>query len=148
LAPITMADVQTSPDAQALLLHHSTTGCITWRVLLRPELRRPGESEVVEVQKLGRTGKLLNQVIGWGGGSWRSEPSRKVRQWLRSEIMGLLCARASQRAAEAAGNHAERQKVAASAVMPFPSLLSAELLAAHCPGYYGRDSRAAGGGKR
>jgi hypothetical protein len=30
-------------------------------------------------------------VIGWGGGSWRSERSRKVRQWLRSEIIGLLC---------------------------------------------------------
>jgi hypothetical protein len=139
-----MANVQVSPDAQAVLLHHSTTGGITWRVLLRPELRRAGESEVVEFQKLGRKGKLLDQVIGWGGGSWRSEPSRKVPQWLRTEIMGLLCARASQRAAEAAASCAERQMQAASAVMPFPSFLSAELLAAHCPGYYGRHSSSAG----
>ena len=88
-----MADVQISPEVQPLLLHHSTTGGITWRVLLRPELRRAGESEVVEFVKLGRKGKLLDQVIGWGGGSWRSEPSRKVPQWLRSEIMGLaVCA--------------------------------------------------------
>ena len=86
-----MAAVQISADAQPLLLHHATTGGSTWRVLLRPELRRAGESEVVECQKLGRSGKLLDQVIGWGGGSWRSERSRKVPQWLRSEIMGLLC---------------------------------------------------------
>ena len=118
-----MADVQISPDAQAVLLHQSTSGGITWRVLLRPELRRAGESEVVEFVKLGRKGKLLDQVIGWGGGSWRSEPSRKVPQWLRTEISGLLCARASQRAARA---------------IAFPAVLSAELLAAHCPGYYGR----------
>jgi hypothetical protein len=140
-----MADAQISPESQPLLLHHSTTGGITWRVLLRPELRRAGESEVVEFQKLGRSGKLLDQVIGWGGGSWRSEPSRKVPQWLRSEIVGLLCARASQRAAEAAGSSAERQQQAAARAMAFPSFLSAELLAAHCPGYYGRHSSAAGG---
>jgi hypothetical protein len=139
-----MADVQISPDAQAVLLHHSTTGGITWRVLLRPELRRAGESEVVEFVKLGRKGKLLDQVIGWGGGSWRSEPSRKVPQWLRTEVVGLLCARASQRAAEAAGSCAERQQQAVAARLPFPSFLSAELLAAHCPGYYGRHSSAAG----
>jgi hypothetical protein len=141
-----MADVQISADAQAVLLHHSTTGSITWRVLLRPELRRAGESEVVEFQKLGRKGKLLDQVIGWGGGSWRSEPSRKVPQWLRTEVVGLLCARASQRAAEAAsGSCAERQQQAAARVMAFPSFLSAELLAAHCPGYYGRHSSTSGG---
>jgi hypothetical protein len=86
---------------------------------------------VVEFVKLGRKGKLLDQVIGWGGGSWRSEPSRKVPQWLRSEIIGLLCARASQRAAEAAsGSCAERQQQAAARAMAFPSFLSAELLAA------------------
>jgi hypothetical protein len=141
-----MADAQISPESQPLLLHHSTTGGITWRVLLRPELRRAGESEVVEFQKLGRNGKLLDQVIGWGGGSWRSEPSRKVPQWLRTEIIGLLCARASQRAAEAAnGSCAESQQQAAARAMVFPSFLSAELLAAHCPGYYGRHSSAAGG---
>jgi hypothetical protein len=39
-----MADVQISPDIQPLLLHHSTTGGITWRVLLRPELRWGGGS--------------------------------------------------------------------------------------------------------
>jgi hypothetical protein len=145
-APIAMADVQISPDVQAVLLHHSTTGSITWRVLLRPELRRARESEVVEFQKLGRKGKLLDQVISWGGGSWRSEPSRKVPHWLRSEIVGLLCARASQRAAEAAsGSCAERQMQADARAMAFPSFLSAELLAAHCPGYYGRHSSAAGG---
>jgi hypothetical protein len=104
-----MADIHVSPDAQAVLLHHSTTGGITWRVLLRPELRRAGESEVVEFQKLGRKGKLLDKVIGWGGGSWRSEPSRKVPQWLRSEIMVLLCARSTQRAAEAASGIVELQ---------------------------------------
>jgi hypothetical protein len=140
-----MADVQISPDAQAVLLHHSTTGSITWRVLLRPELRRAEESEVVEFVKLGRKGKLLDQVIGWGGGSWRSEPNRKVPQWLRTEIVGLLCARASQRAAESAGSCAERQQQAAARAMAFPSFLSAELLAAHCPGYYARHSSAAGG---
>jgi hypothetical protein len=140
-----MADGHLSPESQALLLHQSSTGGITWRVLLRPELRRAGDSEVVEFQKLGRKGKLLDQVIGWGGGSWRSEPSRKVPQWLRTEIVGLLCARASQRAAEAAGSSAKRQKVAAARAMAFPSFLSAELLAAHCPGYYGRHSSAAGG---
>jgi hypothetical protein len=141
-----MADVHVSPDAQAVLLHHSTTRGITWRVLLRPELRRAGESEVVEFVKLGRKGKLLDQVIGWGGGSWRSEPSRKVPQWLRTEIIGLLCARASQRAAEAAsGSCAERQQQIAARAMAFPSFLSAELLAAHCPGYYGRHCSAAGG---
>jgi hypothetical protein len=131
-----MADVQISADAQALLLHQSTTAGITWRVLLRPELRRAGESEVVEFVKLGRK----------GGGSWRSEPSRKVPQWLRTEIIGLLCARASQRAAAAAsGSCAERQQQAAARAMAFPSFLSAELLAAHCPGYYGRHCSAAGG---
>jgi hypothetical protein len=140
-----MADVQISADAQAVLLHHSTNGGITWRVLLRPELRRAGESEVVEFQKLGRKGKLLDQVIGWGGGSWRSEPSRKVPQWLRTEVIGLLYARAGQRAAEATGSCAERQQQAAARAMAFPSFLSAELLAAHCPGYYGRHSSAAGG---
>jgi hypothetical protein len=140
-----MADVQISADAQAVLLHQSTTGGITWRVLLRPELRRAGESEVVEFVKLGRTGKLLDQVIGWGGGSWRSEPSRKVPQWLRTEIVGLLCARASQRAAESAGSCAERQHQAAARAMAFPSFLSAELLAVQCPGCYGRHSSAAGG---
>jgi hypothetical protein len=66
-------------DAQALLLRHSTTGSITWRVLLRPELRRAGESEVVEFVKLGRKSKLFDQMIGWGGGGWRSDTSRKVR---------------------------------------------------------------------
>ena len=135
-----MADVQISPDAQAVLLHHSTTGGITWRVLLRPELRRAGESEVVEFVKLGRKGKLLDQVIGWGGGSWRSEPSRKVPQWLRTEVVGLLCARSAVRAAEAAGG-----KQGAGAVMAFPSFLSAELLAAHCPGYFQRHSAGRGG---
>jgi hypothetical protein len=88
-----MANVQLSPYSPAVLLHQSTTGGITWRVLLRPELRRAGESEVVEFVKLGRKGKLLDQVIGWSGGSWRSEPSRKVPQWLRTEIVGLLRAR-------------------------------------------------------
>jgi len=68
-----------------------------------------------------------------------------VPQWLRTEIVGLLCARASQLAAEAADSSAERQKVAAARPMAFPSFLSAELLAAHCPGYYGRHSSAAGG---
>jgi hypothetical protein len=141
-----MADVQISADAQPLLLHHSTTGSNTWRVLLRPELRRAGESEVVEFVELGRKGKLLDQVIGWGGGSWRSEPSRKVPQWLRTEVIGLLYARAGQRAAEAAsGSCAERQQQAAARAMAFPSFLSAELMAAHCPGYYGRHSSAAGG---
>jgi hypothetical protein len=109
-------------------------------VLLRPELRRAGESEVVEFQKLGRKGKLLDQVIGWGGGSWRSEPSRKVPQWLRTEVVGLLCARSAVRAAEAAGG-----KQGAGAVMAFPSFLSAELLAAHCPGYFQRHSAGRGG---
>jgi len=140
-----MADVQISPDPQPRLLHQSSTGGITWRVLLRPELRRAGESEVVEFVKLGRKGKLLDQVIGWGGGSWHSEPSRKVPQWLPTEIVGLLCARASQRAAEAAGSCTERQKVAAARAMAFHSFLSAELLAAHCPRYYERHSSAAGG---
>jgi hypothetical protein len=79
-------------------------------------------------------------VIGWGGGSWRSEPSRKVPQWLRTEVVGLLCARSAMRAAEAAGGSAERQQQAAGAVMAFPSFLSAELLAAHCPGYFQRHS--------
>ncbi|MFM9103884.1 MAG: hypothetical protein ACKOPS_22215 [Cyanobium sp.] len=83
-----MATVESSSESQALLLHQSTTAGITWRVLLRPELRRAGESEVVEFQKLGRKGKLIGQVIGWGGGSWRSEPSRKVPQWLRTEVVG------------------------------------------------------------
>jgi hypothetical protein len=134
-----MATVESSAESQALLLHQSTTAGITWRVLLRPELRRAGESEVVEFQKLGRRGKLLDQVIGWGGGSWRSEPSRKVPQWLRTEVVGLLCARSVQRAAEAAGG-----KQAARAVMAFPSFLSAELLAAHCPGYFQRHSAGRG----
>ena len=98
-----------------------------------------GESEVVEFQKLGRKGKLLDQVIGWGGGSWRSEPSRKVPQWLRTEVVGLLCARSAKRVAEAAGG-----KQAAGAVMAFPSFLSAELLAVHCPGYFQRHSSGRG----
>jgi hypothetical protein len=139
-----MATVESSSESQALLLHQSTTAGITWRVLLRPELRRAGESEVVEFQKLGRRGKLLDQVIGWGGGSWRSEPSRKVPQWLRTEVVGLLCARSAMRAAEAAGGSAERQQQAAGAVMAFPSFLSAELLAAHCPGYFQRHSSGRG----
>jgi hypothetical protein len=130
-----MATVEPCSESQALLLHQSTTAGITWRVLLRPELRRAGESEVVEFQKLGRRGKLLDQVIGWGGGSWRSEPSRKVPQSLRTEVVGLLCARSAQRVAEAAGC-----KQAAGAVMALPSFLSAELLAAHCPGYFQRHS--------
>jgi hypothetical protein len=134
-----MATVESSSESQALLLHQSTTAGITWRVLLRPELRRAGESEVVEFQKLGRRGKLLDQVIGWGGGSWRSEPSRKVPQWLRTEVVGLLCARSAQRVAEAAGG-----KQGAGAVMAFPSFLSAELLAAHCPGYFQRHSAGRG----
>jgi hypothetical protein len=130
-----MASVDSSSESQALLLHQSTTAGITWRVLLRPELRRAGESEVVEFVKLGSNGKLLDQVIGWGGGSWRSEPSRTVPQWLRTEVVGLLCARSAMRAAAAAGG-----KQAAGAVMAFPSFLSAELLAAHCPGYFQRHS--------
>jgi hypothetical protein len=130
-----MATVESCSESQALLLHQSTTAGITWRVLLRPELRRAGESEVVEFQKLGRKGKLLDQVIGWGGGSWRSEPSRKVPQWLRTEVVGLLSARSAQRVADAAG-----------AVMAFPSFLSAELLAAHCPGYFQRHSAGGGAG--
>ena len=134
-----MATVESSSESQALLLHQSTTAGITWRVLLRPELRRAGESEVLEFQKLGRRGKLLDQVIGWGGGSWRSEPSRKVPQWLRTEVVGLLCARSAQRVAEAAGG-----KQGAGAVMAFPSFLSAELLAAHCPGYFQRHSAGRG----
>jgi len=132
-----MATVESSSESQALLLHQSTTAGITWRVLLRPELRRAGESEVVEFQKLGRRGKLLDQVIGWGGGSWRSEPSRKVPQWLRTEVVGLLYARSAMRAAGG--------KQAAGAVMAFPSFLSAELLAAHCPGYFQRHSAGRGG---
>jgi hypothetical protein len=68
-----------------------------------------------------------------------------VPQWLRTEIIGLLCARASQRAAEATGSSVERQQQAAARAMAFPSFLSAELLAVHCPGYYGRHSSAAGG---
>jgi len=134
-----MATVESSAESQALLLHQSTTAGITWRVLLRPELRRAGESEVVEFQKLGRKGKLLDQVIGWGGGSWRSEPSRKVPQWLRTEVVGLLCARSAVRAAKAASG-----KQAPGAVMAFPSFLSAELLAAHCPGYFQRHSSGRG----
>jgi hypothetical protein len=134
------SSAESSAESQALLLHQSTTAGITWRVLLRPELRRAGESEVVEFQKLGRKGKLLDQVIGWGGGSWRSEPSRKVPQWLRTEVVGLLCARSAVRAAEAAGG-----KQAAGAVMAFPSFLSAELLAAHCPEYFQRHSSGRGG---
>ena len=113
-----MATVESSSESQALLLHKSTTAGITCRVLLRPELRRAGESEVVEFQKLGRTGKLLDQVIGWGCGSWRSEPSRKVPHWLRSKVVELLCARLALRAAEAAGNSAERQKHASRSKLP------------------------------
>jgi hypothetical protein len=118
MAPIAMANAESSSECQALLLHQSTTAGITWRVLLRPELRRAGESEVVEFQKLGRKGKLLDQVIGWGCGSWRSEPSRKVPQWLRSEVVGMLCARSALRAAEAAGNRAERQKQSSRSKLP------------------------------
>jgi hypothetical protein len=66
----------------------------------------PGE------QGQGQQGQAGDQVIGWGGGSWRSEPSRKVPHWLRSEVVGMLCARSALRAAEAAGNSAERQKQA------------------------------------
>ena len=109
-----------------------------------PELRRAGESEVVDCQKLGRKGKLLDQVSGWGGGSWRFEPRRKVPQWLRSEVVWLLCARSAVRAAEAAGGSAERQQQVAVAMMAFPSFLSAELLAANCPGYYQRHSAGSG----
>ena len=140
------SSAESSAESQALLLHQSTTAGITWRVLLRPELRRAGESEVVEFQKLGRRGKLLDQVIGWGGGSWRSEPSRKVPQWLRTEVVGLLSARSVQRAAEAAGASAQRQQQGAGSVMAFPSFLSAELLAAHCPGYFQRHSAGGGAG--
>ena len=140
-----MATVESSSESLALLLHQSTTAGITWRVLLRPELRRAGESEVVEFQKLVRRGKLPDQVIGWGGGSWRSEPSRKVPQWLRTEVVRLLCARSAQRAAEAAGANAQRQQQGAGAVMAFPSFLSAELLAAHCQGYFQRHSAGRGG---
>jgi hypothetical protein len=123
-----MADVQISPDPQPRLLHQSSTGGITWRVLLRPELRRAGESEVVEFVKLGRKGKLLDQVIGWGGGSWRSEPSRKVPQWLRTEVVRLLSARASQRAAEAGGCQGDglpQLSVGRAASCPLPGVLRA-----------------------
>jgi hypothetical protein len=77
MAPIPMADVQTSPDALPLLLHHCTTGGITWRVLLRPEHRRAGESKVVELKKLGRTGKLLDQVIDWAAAAGAPSPAAK-----------------------------------------------------------------------
>jgi hypothetical protein len=67
--PLRHISLEAHADGEPCLLHHATTGGITWRVLLRPELRRAGESEVVEFQKLGRSGKLLDQVIGWGDGS-------------------------------------------------------------------------------
>jgi hypothetical protein len=48
MAPIPMATVDSSSESQVLLLHQAITPDITWRVLPRPELRRAGESEVVE----------------------------------------------------------------------------------------------------
>jgi hypothetical protein len=59
---------------------------------------------------------------------------RKVPQWLGTEVVGLLCNRSAMKAAEAAGGSAEEQQEAVRAVMAFSSFLSAELLAAHCPG--------------
>ena len=75
-----MVTVETSSESQALLLHQSTTTGITWRVLLRPELRRSGESQVVKFVKLGRKSKLLDQVIGWGGGSHRTQQAGRPGQ--------------------------------------------------------------------
>jgi hypothetical protein len=80
--PLSHISLEAHADGEPCLLHHATTGGITWRVLLRPELRRAGESEVVEFQKLGRSGKLLDQVIGWGGGSCAERRAQVLLQIL------------------------------------------------------------------
>ena len=65
------------------VLHHSVQSGITWQVCLRPDLRQAGARHVVEFRKSGSRGnKLLDQVIGWGPGGWRSLPSGKIPKYL------------------------------------------------------------------
>ena len=132
------------------VLHHSVQSGITWQVSLRPDLRQAGARHVVEFRKSGSRGnKLLDQVIGWSAGGWRSLPSSKIPKYLLQQ-MGVLLAQ--RLAAEAEGEQAQvRAELQASpaagaavAGLRFPSFISAELLAAHCPEYHRRHTAAAG----
>jgi len=132
------------------LLHHSVQSGITWQVSLRSDLHQAGARHVVEFRKSGSRGnKLLDQVIGWGPGGWRSMPSGKIPKYLLQQMAAVLAQRlAAEAEAEQAQLRAELQAspaaAAAVAGLRFPSFISAELLAAHCPEFHRRHTAAAG----
>ena len=103
---------------------------------------------MVEFRKSGSRGnKLLDQVIGWSAGGWRSMPSSKIPRYLLKQMAARLAQRlAAEAEAEQAQLGAELQASPAAAVagLRFPSFISAELLAAHCPEFHRRHTAAAG----
>ena len=134
------------------VLHSSTQNGISWQVCLRPDLSQAGALLVIEFRKQGKRGKLLDQVIGWRPAGWCSAPSSKIPKYLLERIAAVLQQRltaqvqADQAALQAlvSAEAPERPGVLEPAAplppLRFPSFLSAQLLAKHCPGYLARHS--------
>jgi hypothetical protein len=134
------------------VLHSSTQNGISWQVYLRPDLCEAGAQLVIEFRKSGKRGKLLDQVIGWRPAGWCSAPSSKIPKYLLERIAAVLQQRltapvqADQAALQALVS-AEAPDLTAMPELPaplpplrFPSFLSDQLLAQHCPGYLARHS--------
>ena len=121
------------------LLHSSTQNGISWQVCLRPDLCQAGAQLVIEFRKCGKRGKLLDQVIGWRPAGWCSAPSSKIPRYLLERIAAVLQQRlTAQVQADQAALQAQAAASPAVPTLRFPSFLSAELLAAHCPAYHQR----------
>ena len=136
------ADAVLRQLAMALeLLHSSTQNGISWQVCLRPDLCQAGAQLVIEFRKQGKRGKLLDQVIGWRPAGWCSAPSSKIPRYLLERIAAVLQQRlAAQVQADQAAVQAQAAGSPAVPPLRFPSFLSAQLLAQHCPGYLARHS--------
>ncbi len=119
---------------------------------LRPDLRQAGDPHVVEFRKSGTRGnKLLDHVIGWSAGGWRSMPSSKIplnlQQQMATVLAQLLAAEPESEAEQAevkAMLQASPAAAAAVAGLRFPSFISVERLAAFCPELHRRHPAAAG----
>ena len=136
------ADAVLRQLAMALeVLHSSTQNGISWQVCLRPDLCQSGAQLVIEFRKQGKRGKLLDQVIGWRPAGWCSAPSSKIPRYLLERIAAVLQQRlAAQVQADQAAVQAQAAGSPAVPPLRFPSFLSAQLLAQHCPGYLARHS--------
>lgn len=143
-----MAVLRTAAVESEVLLSFSQNG-ITWRVLLRPDLQRSGCQAVVGFHKTGKRGNnLLDMLIGWSAGSWRSTPSSRIPKYLLERIDAELTRRflapaPGQAKAERPQQEAPQgkpQTAEPKRQLRFPCFLSVQLLEAHCPGYLQRHS--------